>query len=92
MGRPRVVDVNYFDFQKNLRKAADQGHRIEKTDRSRWNAFIRENKILEASSISMAKAKGERVTAVIIEDGPWKGFYVYSPEDEFCLKFTRDDA
>ena len=92
MGRSRLVEVDWHQFQDHLKKAALAGQRIEKTDKSRWAAFIRERKIQEASCMSIARARAESVKSVIIEGGDWDGFYVFSADDEMCLRLVPDEA
>lgn len=92
MGAPRLVDVNYHVFVQNLKMAADAGTRIEPKEKARWNEYIRTHKVLEASAMSYGKSRSETVKAVIIDGGEWDGYYIYSSDDQFCLKFVRDDA
>jgi hypothetical protein len=79
----------------NLRAAAESGGEIEPSDKQRWKAYIRQYDVKEASCMSYARARSDDVSAAIINDGgPWDGYYVYSRDEEFCLKFepaTRDE-
>ena len=80
----------YFDFVPALRKAINDGHRIDKAEKQRWADYVRKNKIPEAAMNVKAEAMrvGGRVESVIINDnGEWEGYYVYSNEDQFCVKF-----
>lgn len=91
MARPRIVEVDYHQFCTQLQLAADTGGRIEKTEKVKWKAWVREHKILEASFMSYASEYGDGAKPVIIaSDGDWGGYYVYSDDDQFCLKFVRD--
>ena len=95
MNKPRIYSVYYVDFVTALRKAINDGHRIDKTEKQRWADYVRKNKIPEAAMSVHAKSMGVggRVEPVIINDnGEWEGYYVYSKDDEFCVKFDiRED-
>ena len=88
MKRARLVEVDWHQFQDALKRAAVSGQRIEKTDKTRWAAYIKENEVQEASCMSIARAKAETVKSVIIEGGDWDGFFVYSSDDELCLRLV----
>jgi len=90
MGRPRIVEVNYFEFKKHLQEAADAGNRIEKTDKARWTAYVKQHKVNDVAMAHAGKVRYSKVVSVIIDGGPWIGFYVYSPEEEAVLKWVRD--
>jgi len=91
MARPRIVEVDYHQFLSQLQLATDSGRRIEKTEKVKWKAWVREHKILEASFMSYAGEYGDGAQPVIIQaEGEWDGYYIYSSVDEFCLKFVRD--
>jgi hypothetical protein len=91
MARPRIVDVDYFQFQRALRKAIDSGRRIDVSDKDRWASWVRANHIKEAAFKSFAKGKYEGLEPVIIDDaGQWGGYYLVSREEEACLKWDRD--
>lgn len=90
MNKPRIYSVYYFDFVTALRKATNAGHRIEKTEKQRWADYVRSNKIPEAAMSKRGESMlvGGRVEFTIINDnGEWEGFYVYSKEDQFCIKY-----
>ncbi|NNF07195.1 MAG: hypothetical protein HKN21_10585 [Candidatus Eisenbacteria bacterium] len=91
MGRPTVVEVNYYDFKNELKRAATEGQRIEPKEKDRWKTYVKEKKILEASCLSIARGRFEDARPVIIDSGgDWDGFYIYSSDDQVCLKFQRD--
>jgi hypothetical protein len=91
MSQIRIVEQNYFEFTSALRSAADNGNRIEPKEKERWKAFVRENRIQEAAFRSLAEKKYEGVQPVIIDmEGPWYGYYLYTPSEEACLKWVRD--
>lgn len=94
MARSRVVEVNYHEFMTALRTAAETGTRIERSDKERWNRYITEHAVHEASCRRIAAGRGSGdVKAVIIDaENDWNGFYVYAPDDQICLRFQREDG
>lgn len=93
MARPRIVDVDYFQFQQALRRAIDSGERIDVSDKDRWLAWVRANRIKEAAFRSFAQGKYEGLEPVIIDaNGEWRGYYLVSKQEEACLKWERDSA
>ena len=93
MARPRIVDVDYYLFQRALREAIDSGKRIDHADKDRWLGWVRENQIKEAAFKTFAKGKYEGLEPVIIDaDGEWRGYYLVSTEEEACLKWQRAAA
>lgn len=90
MARPRIVDVDYFQFLQALRKAADNGQRIDASQRDRWLAWVRENHVKEAAFKTFAQGKYEGLEPVIIDaNGEWHGYYLVSKQEEACLKWER---
>jgi hypothetical protein len=91
MARPRIIDVDYSLFQQALRKAIDTGKRIDVSEKDRWLTWVRENQVKEAAFKSFAQGKFEGLVPVII-DGPdeWRGYYLFSTQDEACLKWQRE--
>ena len=89
MSRPEIVEVNYFEFKRALERARDSGNRIEKSDKPRWDAYLKENKINEVAMMHWGKSRFDSVVGVIIDGGQWEGFYVYSAQEEAVLKWTR---
>jgi hypothetical protein len=94
MARSRLVEVNYHEFMTALRTAGERGTRIERSDKEGWAAYIKKHGVKEASARRVAAGRGSGdVKAVIINDeGDWNGFYVYSPDDQMCLKFHREEG
>lgn len=90
MARPRIVDVDYYEFLRALQQATARGERIETTDKERWSAWVRDNRVREAAFKSIASGKYEGLEPVIIENGEWRGYYLVSKQDEACLKWERD--
>ena len=93
MSRVRIVEQNYFEFTTALRAASDNGNKLEPRDKEQWKAFVTENRIQEAAFRSVAEKKYEGMKPVIIEDDtPWRGYYMYTTDEEAVLKWERDDA
>jgi len=91
MSQVRIVEQNYFEFSAALRSAADSGDRIEPVDKERWKDFVRENRIQEAAFRSLADKKFEGMKPVIIaDDSPWRGYYLYTTDEEAVLKWVRE--
>jgi hypothetical protein len=92
MARPRIVDVDYFPFQQALRRAIASGERIEPTEKTRWENWVREHRIKEAAFKSFGRGKYEGLQPVIIDtEGQWRGYYLVSTQEEVCLKWARED-
>ncbi|MEJ2159913.1 MAG: hypothetical protein P8X53_05460 [Chromatiales bacterium] len=92
MGRPKIVEQNYFEFKAALRKAVDEGNRLEPKEKERWRAWVKKHRIQEAAFRSLAEGRFEGIAPVIIDDdGPWGGYYLFSTAEEACLKWTRED-
>jgi len=73
-----------------LRKAIDEGVRIDVSDKVRWVAWVKENRVREAAFKSIGSGRFEGLSPVIIDgDGPWGGYYLHSSEEEACLKWYR---
>jgi hypothetical protein len=92
MARPKIVEVDYYQFAARLRKAIDSGHRLEKTDQPAWNDYVAANLVNEVAIAAWGQSIFAKTRPVIINDGSsWDGYYVYSKEDEACLKWTMVD-
>ena len=90
MNNPRIYSVYYFDFITALQKAINAKLRIDKAEKQRWADYVRKNKIPEAAMKMQAESMsvGGRIESTIINDnGEWEGYYVYSKDDQFCIKF-----
>ena len=91
VGRPRIVDVDYYELKNQLAKAMAANGRIERRDADRWNEYLRQHKVNEASMMHWGRSKFDEVEGVIIDCGSdWDGFYVYSVDQEAALKWVRD--
>jgi hypothetical protein len=90
VNKPRIYSVDYYDFSTALKAAGNAGHKIEKSDKQRWGDYVRSNKIPEAAMTKRGEAEGVggRLKFVIIDnDGEWDGYYVYSTDDQFSVKY-----
>jgi hypothetical protein len=90
MGRPKIIEVDYFDFQSHLRSAINAGKRIEKTQPDAWSSFVEKHKVNEAAMVAWGKGKfvAGKPSPVIIDDGTdWTGYYVLSNDDQMVLKW-----
>ena len=91
MARPKIVDLDYFLFQKALRRAIDNGSRIDRADKERWSTWVRENHVKEAAFKSFSAKMYEGLEPVIIDtDTEWRGYYMFSTDEEAVLKWVRD--
>ena len=93
MARPKIVDLDYFQFQRELRRAIDNGTRIDRGDKERWKDWVHENHIKEAAFRSFAKRMYEGLEPVIIDGEPdykWRGYYLFSTDEEAVLKWVRE--
>ncbi len=92
MARPKIVDLDYFQFQKALRRAIDNGSRIDRSEKDRWHTWVRDNNIKEAAFRSFSKRIYEDLEPVIIDGDPddkWRGYYLFSTDEEAVLKWVR---
>ena len=90
MGQPRIIEVDYQDFLRILRQAADAKTKIEMADKTAWTNFVRKHQVPEAGIVvhANAGAMSGKTKAVIIEgSGAADGYYVYAPDDQYCLKY-----
>ena len=91
MARPKIVDLDYFLFQKALRLAIDKGARIDRADKQRWSTWVRENHVKEAAFRSFSAKMYEGLEPVIIDnDTEWRGYYLFSTDEEAVLKWVRE--
>jgi hypothetical protein len=87
--------MDFFIFKRELKAAADAGRRIEKTDKPRWTAYIRQHGIMEAGAETIARSQtgAEDVQSVVIEgDGEWNGFFIYSQDALVCYKVVLEEV
>jgi len=90
MGQPRIIEVNYQTFLSTLQRASNAKKKIDVADKARWEKFVREHNVPEAGMAVKARSGAmSGKTKVVIIDGEGKadGYYIYSPDDLFCLKY-----
>jgi hypothetical protein len=88
MARGKVVEFDYYEFGKLLRRASDAGQRIDKTD-SRWADYVKNNGINEVAATAIAQQKFEKPVPVILAEGKeTDGLYFYSKNEEACLRLV----
>ena len=91
MPRAKVVESDYYQFLNLLRRAADSGARIDKSD-VRWAGYIKDNAINEVAATAIARQKFETAQPVIIAEGKdTDGLYFYSKNEEACLRLVPLD-
>lgn len=82
-----MIDVDYYSFRQLFKKATDLGRRIEKRDRTRWDAYIKTHNINEVGATAIASSRFEAPQSVIIDlGGEHDGLYVFSDLEEGCLR------
>jgi hypothetical protein len=88
MARGKVVEFDYYEFTKLLRRASDAGQRIDKTD-ARWAEHVKQNGINEVAATAIAQQKFEKAVPVILAEGrETDGLYFYSKNEEGCLRLV----
>ena len=90
MGQARILEIEYHDFLKILQRATDTKKKIDIADKARWSNYVREHKVPEAGMGVKAKAgamSGNTKSVIIDDAGVDDGYYIYSSDDLFCLKF-----
>ncbi len=88
MARGKVVEFDYYEFNKLLRRASDAGQRIDKSD-SRWADYVKKNGINEVAATAIAHQKFENAVPVILAEGKeTDGLYFYSKNEEACLRLV----
>ena len=87
----QIIEVEYQSFLRDLRVATDTKKKIEKGDKEAWMAFVKRHEVPEAGMTvhAMGKAMSGKIKSVIIDGvGRADGYYIYSTDDQFCLKYT----
>jgi hypothetical protein len=88
MARGKVVEFDYYEFGKLLRRATDAGARIDKSD-PRWAEYVKTHGINEVAATAIALQKFENAVPVILAEGKdTDGLYFHSRNDESCLKLV----
>jgi hypothetical protein len=87
MPRAKVVDFDYYQFIRLMRRATDSGRRIDKADGQRWTDYVKAKAINEVAATAIARQKFEQAIPVILDEGlDTDGLYFYSKNDEGCLR------
>ena len=82
-----------YDFVNKLQCATDVGGKIEPTDKEKWGSYIKEHDIKEAAFLKSGAVKFSNVTPVIIDhSSDWDGIYIYSKDEEACLKWVIEEV
>lgn len=90
--RPRIIQVDYHAFLAALRRASDAGARIDPTEKTRWNEWVKAQNVKEAAFRSVGCNQFDGLVPVIIDDGSeWAGYYLSSVREEACLKWTTSE-
>jgi len=88
MPRGKVVEFDYYEFIKLLRRATDAGARLEKSD-PRWAEYVKTHGINEVAATAIALQKFEKAVPVILAEGKDSdGLYFHSRNEEACLKLV----
>ena len=94
MGERRIYEVQYSDLSSILRKMANSSQRIQKSNKEIWMAYVKKHNVPEAAILSRGKTgtMSGKVESVIIDGlGASDGYYVYSADESFCLKFESGE-
>jgi uncharacterized phosphosugar-binding protein len=88
MARSKVVDFDYYQFLNMMKRAANAGARIERSD-ARWGPYVKEHGINEVAAMAIVRQKFENALPVILAEGlPTDGLYFYAKNDECCLRLV----
>jgi hypothetical protein len=90
MSQPRIIEVGYEKFLRMLQQATDSKQTIDKTNKEAWMRFVRKHDVPEGGMAVYAKAgamSGNTERVIIDGAGAADGYYIYSSEDRFCLKY-----
>lgn len=94
MGRPRVIEVDFYILVEQIKRAVDARCLIERKDKKKWSEYVEQNNIREASLEAFGKVKfaaGKPVLIAISMGSDWDGCYAYSKDDEAALKYVSAD-
>jgi len=90
VGQRRIIEIHYPEFKRILEYAADQGKKIEPGEKEAWKAYVRKHNIPEAGFKVRANAgtrSGNTVAVIIEGTAEYDGYYLHSPDEQFCMKF-----
>jgi len=95
MSQRRIYELLYPEFSQILRHATNTGKKIEKGDKEAWMNYVKKHNVPEPAMTIKGKAGtlSGKIRRVIIEgDGESDGYYVFSPDEQFCLKFEPGEG
>lgn len=90
MSQRRIYELFYPDFTGILRAATNAHKKIEPSSKDAWAEYVGKHDVPEPALIVRGKAgtmSGQVKTVIIDGAGSSDGYYVYSSDEEFCLKF-----
>jgi hypothetical protein len=90
MGERRIYETQYSDLSGILRKPSNSSKKIEKSDKEAWMAYVKKHNVPEAAVLSRGKSgtmSGKLDVVIIDGAGASDGYYVYSADESFCVKF-----
>lgn len=87
-----MIQTDYYGFRQLYREALGRGAAISQTDDSRWRDYIAAHSINEFGALAIARGRMSGPVPVIVALGEDRdGFYVYSEDDEICLRLVFQD-
>jgi hypothetical protein len=90
MSRPKVEELIFPEFKRALERAIVAGTRITPKERERWVSYVDTHKIRETNFQAYARGLYAGLEPVIIDEGPpWGGYYMWSPDYEVVLRWSR---
>ena len=90
MSERRIYELFYPVLSNIIRDATNTHKKIEKSNKEAWASYVLKHNVPEPTLMVKGKAGtlSGKVTPVIIDGaGKSDGYYVYSSDEEFCLKF-----
>lgn len=91
MGRPHIVEKDYYQFQQALQRAVDTGNRIDVSDQKRWQEWVKEHRVKEVSFKTFGAGMYEELEPVIInQDDEWGGYFMFSKAEEVVLTWVQN--
>ena len=88
MAKVQINEIEFRDFNVALSEARTASNLLdERQDQKEWKNWVKTEKVKEASFRAISRNYYDDLQPVIIKDGPWKGYYYYSTEYKFCLKW-----
>jgi hypothetical protein len=90
MGERRIYETQCSYLLSFLRKSSNSSKVIEKSDKEAWKAYVKKHNVPEAAVLSRGKSgtmSGKLDVVIIDGAGTSDGYYVYSADESFCVKF-----